>query len=150
MNFAQKSGTSVMEKKYDAKMQMTTPSARSVNRYRLTPLSRKTGKKTMEVATVAASTASDTSEPPSSAALSGGAPSSMKRTMFSSTTTELSMRRESTSAMPPRSMVLMVPPKAFITSRHKRMDIGMDSSDAPAARGLPRKSRIMIPVSARP
>ncbi len=50
MNFAQKSGTRVIEKKYEAKMEMTTPSARSVKMYWLTPLSRKTGKKTMEVA----------------------------------------------------------------------------------------------------
>ena len=58
-------------------MERTTPSARGVKRYLLTPESDMTGKKTMDVVTVAASTANDTSVPPFSAATRGDSPISM-------------------------------------------------------------------------
>ncbi len=45
--------------------------------YLLMPVRKATGKKTMEVVDVAASTASDTSMPPFSAASAGGDPISM-------------------------------------------------------------------------
>ena len=54
MNRAQNSGTTVMAKRYDAKIESTTPSARSVNRYLLTPKKKLTGKNTIEVVEVAA------------------------------------------------------------------------------------------------
>ena len=139
-----------MAKRYEAKIEITTPRARSVKIYLLTPASRKTGKKTIEVVEVAASTASDTSMPPSAAASAGDFPSSMKRKMFSSTTTESSMRREKASARPPSSMVLIVPPVAPITSRQVSADKGMERSTAMVARAFPKKIRIMMPVSTRP
>src|SRR5271155_2408144 len=74
---------------------MTTASASAVNRYLLTPVNKTTGKKTIAVLKVAASTASWTSLPPSSAALTLSEPISKCRKMFSSTTTELSINRES-------------------------------------------------------
>ena len=110
MNLAQKSGTTVMAKKYEAKIESTTPSASGVKMYLLTPVKNVTGKNTMEVVNVAASTAIETSVPPFSAATSGDSPISMWRKMFSSTMTPLSIRREKTSASPPRIMVLMEPP----------------------------------------
>ena len=58
-----------MAKKYDAKIDSTTPSASGVKMYLLTPLKNVTGKKTMEVVKVAASTAIETSVPPFSAAI---------------------------------------------------------------------------------
>ena len=74
MNLAQKSGTTVMAKKYDAKMERTTPSASGVKMYLLTPWKKVTGKNTMEVVKVAASTAIDTSSPPFSAATKARSP----------------------------------------------------------------------------
>ena len=66
-----------MAKAYDANMESTTPSASGVNRYLLTPERAATGRKTIEVVTVAASTARETSVPPFSAAMRGGSPISM-------------------------------------------------------------------------
>src|SRR6202522_4684938 len=105
---AQKSGTTVIAKTYDAKMESTTPSASGVKIYLLTPERKVTGKKTMEVVEVAARTANETSIPPFSAASRGGTPISMKRKIFSSTTTESSISRENASAKPPNSMVLKI------------------------------------------
>ena len=107
---AQNSGTTVIAKKYDAKIESTTPSAIGVNMYLLTPVKNVTGKNTMEVVKVAARTAIETSVPPDSAATSGDSPISMCRKMFSSTMTPLSISLEKTSARPPRIMVLMEPP----------------------------------------
>src|ERR1700734_929917 len=150
MNVAQKSGTTVMAKTYEAKMESTTPSARGVKIYLLTPERKVTGKKTMEVVEVAASTARETSMPPCSAASLGGTPISIKRKIFSSTTTESSIKREKANARPPNSMVLIEPPMALVKSRHTRAESGIDSSTAKVARGLPRKTRIINPVRTRP
>src|ERR1700744_109286 len=109
-NVAQKSGTTVIAKMYEAKMDKTTPNASGVKIYLLTPERKVTGKKTMEVVEVAAKTASETSMPPCSAAWRGGTPISIKRKMFSSTTTESSIKREKANASPPKSMVLIEPP----------------------------------------
>ena len=54
--------------------------------------------------------------------------------MFSSTTTESSIKRENASASPPSSMVLMVPPIAFITSRQTKAESGIDNNTANVAR----------------
>ena len=70
--------------------------------YLLTPERNVTGKNTIDVVDVAASTASETSIPPFSAASRGGTPISMKRKIFSSTTTESSISRENASASPPQ------------------------------------------------
>src|ERR1700753_4127668 len=99
-----------MAKMYEAKIDSTTPSASGVKMYLLTPERNVTGKNTIDVVDVAASTASDTSIPPFSAASHGGVPIAMKRKIFSSTTTESSISRENASASPPSSMVLMEPP----------------------------------------
>ena len=104
----------------------------------------------MDVVEVAASTASATSIPPFSAASLGGAPFSMNRKMFSSTTTESSIKREKARAKPPSSMVLIEPPMPLITRKQVSADRGIDSSTAKVARGLPRNSRIIRPVSASP
>ena len=53
-----------MAMKYDAKIENTTPRARGAKMYLLTPLNEATGKKTMAVVKVAASTAIATSVPP--------------------------------------------------------------------------------------
>src|ERR1700733_10120278 len=107
MKREQKSGTTVIATTYEQKSAMTTANANAVKRYLLTPVSRTTGKKTMAVLNVAASTASCTSLPPSCEAFTLSEPISKWRKMFSSTTTELSMRRDNTSAMPPSTMVLI-------------------------------------------
>src|ERR1035438_1906640 len=96
-----------MAKKYDAKIESTTPRASGVKMYLLTPLKNVTGKNTMEVVNVAANTAIETSVPPLSAATGGDSPISMWRKIFSSTMTPLSISREKTSASPPSSMVLI-------------------------------------------
>src|SRR5580692_4484462 len=101
MNCAQNSGTTVIAKKYEAKIEITTPSASGVKMYLLIPDKNVTGKNTMDVVDVAASTASATSMPPFSAASRGATPISIKRKMFSSTTTESSINREKASANPP-------------------------------------------------
>jgi hypothetical protein len=54
------------------------------------------------------------------------------------------------SARPPRIMVLMVPPSMFAISMHASIESGTDSITATVARGLPRNSRIMMPVSTSP
>ena len=118
--------------------------------YLLIPERNVTGKKTIEVVEVAARTARDTSMPPFSAATLGGSPISMKRKIFSSTTTESSINREKASASPPRIMVLIDPPIAFVKSRQTSADSGIESSTANVARGLPRKTRIITPVRTRP
>src|ERR1700761_6030849 len=150
MNVAQNSGTTLIANTYDAKIESTTPSAKGVKMYLLTPVKNVTGKNTIDVVEVAARTASDTSIPPSSAASLGGLPISIKRKIFSSTTTESSIRREKASASPPSSMVLIEPPMAFESSRHTSADRGMESSTAKVARGLPRKMRIISPVKTSP
>src|ERR1700728_3554396 len=133
MKFAQKSGTTVIAKKYEAKMESTTPSPSGVNMYLLMPERNATGKNTMEVVEVAASTASATSMPPFSAASRGGVPISIKRKMFSSTTTESSINREKGSASPPRIIVLMDPPITLVSSRQTRAESEMDSITANVA-----------------
>src|ERR1017187_1583766 len=119
-----------MAKMYDAKIDSTTPRASGVKMYLLTPLRKVTGKKTIDVVEVAASTARDTSMPPFSAASRGGCPISMNRKIFSSTTTESSISREKASANPPSSMVLMEPPMASVISKQTSADSGMDSNTA--------------------
>src|SRR5580692_2594471 len=146
MKFAQKSGTTVIAKKYEAKIESTTPSPSGVKMYLLIPDKNDTGKKTIDVVEVAASTARETSMPPCSAASRGGTPISIKRKIFSSTTTESSIKREKANASPPKSMVLIEPPMALVNSRHTRAESGIDSSTAKVARGLPRKTRIISPV----
>src|SRR5438270_13704229 len=108
MKFAQNSGTTVNATRYDANSESTTDSASDVNRNRLTPYRNTTGKKTMAVVNVAASTGSATSRPPTSAASTGDLPISKCRKMFSSTTTELSISRENASASPPSTIELIV------------------------------------------
>jgi hypothetical protein len=49
MKWAQYRGTTVIAKMYDAKMEITTPSARSAKMYLLTPERKLTGKNTIEV-----------------------------------------------------------------------------------------------------
>src|ERR1700759_5378894 len=139
---AQKSGTTVIAKMYEAKIDSTTPNASGVKMYLLTPVRKVTGKNTIEVVEVAARTASDTSMPPFSAASRGGTPISIKRKMFSSTTTESSMSREKASARPPSSMVLIDPPIPLVISRHTKAERGIDNKTANVARGLPKKIRI--------
>src|ERR1700721_4601720 len=134
MKVAQKIGTTVIAKKYDAKIESTTPKARGVNMYLLIPERNVTGKKTIEVVEVAARTARDTSMPPFSAASLGGSPISMKRKIFSSTTTESSIRREKASASPPRIMVLIEPPMALVSNRQTRAERGIESNTAKVAR----------------
>ena len=121
-----------------------------MNRYLLTPYRNTTGKNTIAVVNVAASTASWTSWPPRSAAVTASSPSSMWRKMFSSTTTELSISRESTSASPPSTMVLMVPPKAFSSRNAARQETGIEISTEIVPRIEPRKIRIITAVSTRP
>jgi len=58
MKRAQNSGTTVIATRYDAASESTTPSARAMNKYRLTPYKNTTGKNTMAVVKVAARTAS--------------------------------------------------------------------------------------------
>ena len=70
--------------------------------------------------------------------------------MFSSEITELSITREKASAIPPRIMVLMVPPIKARTTNAASADRGMDSSTADVARKLPRKIRIIRLVRIRP
>src|ERR1700761_6288399 len=147
MKVAQNSGTTLIANTYEAKIESTTPSARGVKMYLLTPVKNVTGKNTIDVVEVAASTASDTSMPPFSAASCGGVPISIKRKMFSSTTTESSIRREKASAKPPSSMVLIDPPMSLVSKRHTRAESGIESSTAKVARGLPRKTKIINPVS---
>src|SRR6201996_1729150 len=150
MKLAQNNGTTVIAKKYEAKMEKTTPSPSGVKMYLLMPVRNATGKKTIEVVEVAASTASETSMPPFSAASRGEVPISMKRKIFSSTTTESSIKREKASAKPPNSMVLIEPPMALVRSKHTSAESGIDRRTANVARGLPRKRRIISPVSTRP
>ena len=64
--------------------------------------------------------------------------------------TPLSISREKTSASPPRIMVLIDPPKDLVIIRQTSIESGTASSTAIVARGLPRKIRIIIPVSTRP
>ncbi len=44
----------------------------------------------------------------------------------------------------------MDPPMALVRSRQTSAESGIDSNTAKVARGLPRKTRIMMPVSIRP
>ena len=63
-----------MATKYEANSDNTTASASAENRNRLTPYRNITGKNTIELVSVAASTAIETSSPPFSAATSGDSP----------------------------------------------------------------------------
>src|ERR1700722_1034800 len=132
---AQKSGTTVIAKMYEAKIDNTTPRASGVKIYLLTPERNVTGKKTIDVVEVAARTASETSIPPFSAASRGGTPISMKRKMFSSTTTESSISRENARARPPSNIVLIDPPRALVIIRQTSAESGMDNKTAKVARG---------------
>ncbi len=46
--------------------------------------------------------------------------------------------------------MLIVPPSMFAISMHASAESGTDSITATVARGLPRNSRIIMPVSTRP
>ena len=74
----------------------------------------------------------------------------MWRKIFSRTTTELSIKREKAKASPLNTMLLMV---LFAECRKKNVAItesGMERNTATVARGLPRKIKIINPVSTRP
>src|SRR5579862_4382350 len=109
-----------------------------------------TGKKTIAVVSVAASTGKATSRPPRSAATSGASPISLWRKMFSSTTTELSINRENASASPPRIIALTVLLPSARAMNAASAESGMDRKTATVARMLPRKIRIIRPVNTRP
>ena len=149
-SLAQNRGTTVIATIYEANSDKITAVARATNRNRLTPYRKTTGKNTIDVAIVAASTASATSLPPFSAATSGDSPISKCRKIFSSTITELSINRENANASPPSTMVLTVPPPAPIAKNAARAESGIDKNTAAVARTLPRNSRIINPVRTNP
>ncbi len=70
--------------------------------------------------------------------------------MFSSTITELSIKREKARASPPRIIALIVLPPSPSAMNAASADSGTERNTAAVARRLPRKSRIISPVNARP
>ena len=70
--------------------------------------------------------------------------------MFSSTTTELSMSREKASASPPKIIVFTVLPPSASAMNAASAESGTERNTATVARMLPRKTRIITPVSTRP
>ena len=74
----------------------------------------------------------------------------MCRKIFSRTTTELSIRRENASARPLNTMLLIVLSAECKKKNVASTDSGMERNTATVARGLPRKSKIISPVSNRP
>jgi len=63
---------------------------------------------------------------------------------FSREMTELSITREKASAIPPRIIVLIVPPIMASTTNAASADKGIESSTAVVARKLPRNTRIIM------
>ena len=103
-----------MAKKYEAKIDSTTPSASGVKMYLLTPLKERDRK---EDDGGGEGGRQHRHRDLRSALLRrhrGDSPISMWRKMFSSTMTPLSISREKTSASPPRIMVLIEPPMALV------------------------------------
>ena len=74
----------------------------------------------------------------------------MWRKMFSSTTTELSISRENASASPPRIIALTVLSPSGSAMNAASAESGMDRNTATVALMLPRKTKIITPVSTRP
>ena len=125
-------------------MESTTPSASAVNRYWLTPYNSATGKNTIDVVHVAASTASCNLRSAFLRRHSGGSPISMCRKMFSSTTTELSIKRENASASPPSTIVLIVPPIPFTNQKSRQCrERNRQQHRDRRSQDCPRNSRII-------
>src|SRR5258708_3388466 len=130
MNLEQNSGTIVIATRYDASSARTTVSARALNRYRLTPYRKVTGKKTTAVVRVEAKTGSATSLAPFSAASIELSPKSMRRKMFSSTTTESSINREKARASPPTDIELIDPPPKCRAMKATSAESGIERKTA--------------------
>ena len=124
-------------------MASTTASASALNRYLATPKRNITGKNTMMVVSVEASTGSATSSAPSCAACVGLLPASRCRLMFSSTTTESSTSRPMASAKPPSVITLIVDPFMNSPKAAARIESGIERKMPNVERKLPRKSRII-------
>ena len=147
---AQKIGMTLIATMYEAAIDNTTASARALNRYLATPNRNMTGKNTMQVVMVEASTGSATSSAPSRAACIGSLPCSRWRLMFSSTTTESSTRRPIARAKPPRVMMLIVEPFRYRPNAPARIDSGIERKIANVERKLPRNIRIISEASTEP
>src|SRR5271167_4077533 len=106
---------------YDAIIDSTTASASALNRYLVTPNRNITGKKTITVVSVEASTAS-----------------------------ESSTRRPMASAKPPRVMMLMVWLLKYRPKAPARIESGIERRIAKVERKLPRKIRIISDASTAP
>ena len=136
-------GTSVRESRYDASIEMTTPSARAVKRNCAGPSSSTTGKKTTQMVNVAASAGTAICCAPSRIATVIGFPRCRLRWMFSTSTVASSTSMPMASARPPMVMRFSVCPKRKRPTSPTRMASGMLVITIRAPRQLPRKNRII-------
>ncbi len=124
-------------------MEITTPSASGMKRNRAGPSSSTTGKKTMQMVSVAASAGTAIWAAPSRMATVSGFPMLRLRWMFSTSTVASSTSMPMASASPPMVMRLSVWPKRNMPTMPTRMASGMLVETITTPRQLPRKKRII-------
>ena len=136
-------GTSVRDNRYDASIEITTPSASGVKRKRAGPSSSTTGKNTTQMVSVAAKAGTAICRAPSRIATVSGFPMCRLRWMFSTSTVASSTSMPIASASPPSVMRFKVWPLRNSPTRPTRMARGMLVPTSTAPRQLPRKKRII-------
>ena len=136
-------GTSVRDRRYEASIEITTPSAKGVKRNRAGPSSSTTGKKTTQMVSVAANAGTAIWRAPSRIATVSGFPMWRFRWMFSTSTVASSTSMPIASARPPNVMRFRVCPPRNSPTRPTRMASGMLVPTSTAPRQLPRKNRII-------
>ena len=128
-------------------MAMTTDNAMGMNRNRAGPLSRTTGKNTMQMASVAMMTGKAICAAPSMMATVSGFPSVRLRWMFSMVMTAVSTSSPMDRDSPPNVMMLNVFPVRLSPMIEHAIARGMETTDTITLRQLPRNTRIMRDTS---
>ena len=141
-------GTSVRVSRYESSMANTTAIASGVNRYFAVPVSSSTGTKTMQMESVETKAGTAICCAPSRIARVMGFCIPILRWMFSISTVASSTRMPTASASPPNVITLTVSPNRPSTISEVRIDNGIEMQTIRVLRQLPRKSRIIMPVSA--
>ena len=133
-------GTSVRDSRYEASIASTTEIASGVNRKRAGPTSSTTGKKTMQIDSVATMAGVAIWWAPSRIARVSGLPMLRLRWMFSTSTVASSTSIPIASASPPSVMMLMLWPVSFSPTSAEKIASGIEVQTITMLRQLPRKS----------
>ena len=140
-------GTSVRDSRYDASIANTTASASGTNRNFAGPTSSTTGKKTMQMDSVATIAGIAIWLAPSRMARVSGLPMPRLRWMFSTSTVASSTSMPMASDRPPSVMMLIGVPGQVQPDDGGKIASGIDVQTMTIERQLPRKTPIISDTS---